>query len=72
MCSNREISGRSDVFEASEKRIRKKLDYGEPCEKQRKDKCWSKTIFIPRSLCCIKNICPKIRLVSAKELKQKL
>ncbi|GFT42147.1 hypothetical protein TNCV_1669301 [Trichonephila clavipes] len=52
--SNREISRRLKVSEASVRRINKKIESGEELSPKRKKKCGRKPIFTPRSASVMK------------------
>lgn len=70
--SNREISRRLEVSEASVRRIKKKIELGEVLSPKRKKRCGRKPIFTPRSERCLKNICLENRFATTKVIKSRL
>ncbi|GFV17127.1 hypothetical protein TNCV_3632901 [Trichonephila clavipes] len=67
--SNREISRRLKVSEASVRRIKKKIESGEELSLKRKKKCGRKSIFTPRSERSLKKICFENRFATTKVIK---
>lgn len=72
MFSNREISRRLNVSEASVRRIKKAVESGQELTPKRKKKCGRKPIFTPRSERCLKKICLENRFATTKIIKSKL
>ncbi|GFY28369.1 uncharacterized protein TNCV_4397011 [Trichonephila clavipes] len=70
--SNREISRRLKVSEASVRRIKKKIESGEEFSPKRKKKCGRKPIFTPRSERSLKKICLENRFATTKVIKSQL
>ncbi|GFT60253.1 uncharacterized protein TNCV_4970761 [Trichonephila clavipes] len=70
--SNREISPRLKVSEASVRRIKKKIESGEELIPKRKKKCCRKPIFNPRSERSLKKICLENRFATTKVIKSQL
>lgn len=70
--SNREISRKVCVSEASVRRIKKKIECGEELSPKRKSRCGRKPIFTPRSERCVKKICVENRFATTKMIKIKL
>lgn len=70
--SNREISRRLKVSEASVRRIKKKIEAGDDLSPKRKQRCGRKPIFTPRSERCLKKICVENRLATTKIIKSQL
>ncbi|GFT90350.1 hypothetical protein TNCV_193431 [Trichonephila clavipes] len=64
--SNREISRRLKVSEASVRRIKKKIESGEELSPKRKKNCGRKSIFTPRSQRSLKKFALKIDLLPQK------
>ncbi|GFW18157.1 uncharacterized protein TNCV_4006971 [Trichonephila clavipes] len=69
--SNREISPKLKVSEASVRRKKKKIESGEELSPKRKKKCGRKPIFPPRSE-RIKKICLENRFATTKVIKSQL
>ncbi|XP_067144855.1 uncharacterized protein [Centruroides vittatus] len=72
MYSNREISRRLNVSEASVRRIKKKVESDQDLSSKRKNKCGRKPIFNPRSERCLKKICLENRFATTKSIKSQL
>ncbi|XP_044763634.1 uncharacterized protein LOC123320386 [Coccinella septempunctata] len=72
MFSNREISTRLNVSEASVRRIKKAVESGKGLAPKRKKKCGRKPIFTPRSERCLKKICLQNRFASTNIIRTKL
>lgn len=70
--TNREISRRLKVSEASVRRIKKKIESGEELSPKRKKRCGRKPIFTPRSERCLKKICLENRFATTKVIKSQL
>ncbi|XP_072375918.1 uncharacterized protein [Diabrotica undecimpunctata] len=70
--SNREISRRLKVSEASVRRIKKKIELGKALSPKRKKKCGRKPIFTPRSERSLKKICLENRFATTKLIKSQL
>ncbi|GFW17813.1 hypothetical protein TNCV_1134131 [Trichonephila clavipes] len=70
--TNREISRRLKVSEASVRRIKKKIKSGEELSPKRKKKCGRKPIFTPRSERSLKKICLENRFSTTKVIKLQL
>lgn len=70
--TNREISRRLEVSEASVRRIKKKIESGEELSPKRKKRCGRKPIFTPRSERCLTKICLQKRFATTKEIKSEL
>ncbi|GFW55152.1 transposable element Tcb2 transposase [Trichonephila clavipes] len=70
--SNREISRRLKVSEASVRRIKKKNESGEELRPKRKKKCDRKPILTPRSERSLKKICLENRFSTTKVIKSQL
>ncbi|CAK1599423.1 unnamed protein product [Parnassius mnemosyne] len=70
--SNREISRRLKISEASIRRIKKKIESGDKLSPKRKKRCGRKPIFTPRTERCLKKICLENRFASTKLIKTQL
>ncbi|GFW48632.1 hypothetical protein TNCV_4242131 [Trichonephila clavipes] len=70
--SNRVVSRRLKVSEASVRRIKEKIESGEELSAKRKKKCSRKPIFTPRSQRSLKKICLENRFAITKVLKSQL
>lgn len=70
--TNREISRRLKVSEASVRRIKKKIESGEDLSPKRARRCGRKPIFTPRSERCLKKICLENRFATTKLIKSQL
>ncbi|GFT95496.1 transposable element Tcb2 transposase [Trichonephila clavipes] len=70
--SNREISRKLKVSEASVRRIKKKIESGEELSPKRKNKCGRKPILPPRSERSFKKICLENRFATTKVIKSQL
>ena len=70
--SNREVSRRLFVSEASVRWIKKKLELGQELIPQRKKRCGRKPMFSQRAERCLKKICLENRFATTKEIKSKL
>ncbi|GFX88761.1 uncharacterized protein TNCV_1558061 [Trichonephila clavipes] len=70
--SNREISRKLKVSEASVRRIKKKIESGEELSQKRKKKCGRKPIFPPSSERYFKKICLENRFATTKVIKSQL
>lgn len=70
--SNREVSRQLLVSEASVRRIKKKIEFGEQLLPMRKKRCGRKPIFSRRGERCLKKICLENRFSTTKEIKSKL
>lgn len=70
--TNREISRRLEVSEASVRRIKKKIELGEELSPKRKKKCGRKPLFTPRSERSLKKICLQNRFATTKVIKSQL
>ncbi|GFU50946.1 uncharacterized protein TNCV_4461421 [Trichonephila clavipes] len=70
--SNREISRKLKVSEASVRRIKKKIESGEELSPQRMKKCGRKPIFNPRSERSLKKICLENIFATTKVIKSQL
>ncbi|GFW07260.1 hypothetical protein TNCV_3694531 [Trichonephila clavipes] len=70
--SNREISRRLKVSEASVRHIKKKIESGEELSPKRTKKCARKPIFTPRSERSLKKICLENRFSTTKVIKSQL
>ncbi|GFT41189.1 hypothetical protein TNCV_3403491 [Trichonephila clavipes] len=70
--SNREISRRLKVFEASVRRIKKKIESGEELSPKSKKNCDKKPIYPPRSERSLKKICLENRFATTKVIKSQL
>ncbi|GFX32239.1 hypothetical protein TNCV_2659151 [Trichonephila clavipes] len=67
--SNREISRRLKVSEASVRRIKKKIESAGELSPKRKKKCGRKPIFIPWSERSLNKICLENRFATTKVIK---
>lgn len=72
MFSNREISRRLKVSEASVRRIKKNIETGHELSPKRNKRCGRKPIFTPRAERCLTKICLEDRFCSTKQIKSKL
>lgn len=70
--SNRNISRRLKISEASVRRIKAKLDSGQDITPKRKRKCGRKPIFTPRAERCLTKICLENRFATTKHIKSRL
>lgn len=70
--SNREISRRLKVSEASVRRIKKKIESGDELSPKRKKRCGRKPIFTSRSERCLKKLCLENRFATTKLIKSQL
>ncbi|CAG9564884.1 unnamed protein product [Danaus chrysippus] len=70
--SNREISRRLKVSEASVRRIKKVIESGEELSPKRKKRCGRKPIFTPWSERCLKKIFLENRFATTKVIKSQL
>ncbi|GFW67727.1 hypothetical protein TNCV_3445991 [Trichonephila clavipes] len=70
--SNREISRRLKVSEASVRRVKKKIESGEELSPKERKKCGRKPIFTPRSERSLKKICLENRFATTKVIKSQL
>lgn len=70
--SNREISRKVGVSEASVRRIKKKIEYNEDLSPKRKNRCGRKPIFTLRSERYVKKICVENRFATTKMVQTKL
>nr|CAH7750864.1 unnamed protein product [Callosobruchus chinensis] len=70
--TNREISRRLKVSEASVRRIKKKIESREELSPKRKNRCGRKPIFTPRSERCLKKIYIENRFATTKVIRSKL
>ncbi|GFX09940.1 uncharacterized protein TNCV_4100811 [Trichonephila clavipes] len=70
--SNRKVSRRLKVSEASVRRIKKKIESGEELSPKRKKKCGRKPIFISRSERSLKKTCLENRFATTKMIKSQL
>ncbi|GFV82784.1 uncharacterized protein TNCV_4147521 [Trichonephila clavipes] len=70
--TNREISRRLKVSEASVRRIKKKIESGEEFSQKRKKDCGRKPFYTPRSERYLKKMCFENRFATTKVIKSQL
>ncbi|XP_065671689.1 uncharacterized protein LOC136089566 [Hydra vulgaris] len=72
LLSNRKISRRLEISEASIRRIKQKIESGEELIAKRKKKCGRKPIFTPTAEQCLKKICFENRFAITKLITSQL